>query len=144
MFAGVSSAGIAAADIDDDGHLDIVASDEIFGVSVLFGDGDGTFARACVLFRPETRRPDWRSTTSTRMGGSTSSSPISTSRLGDGTVSVLLQKADGTFENVVSYTSGGLLPKAVQIADINSDGVLDLAIANTGSTADPNRPRLRS
>jgi hypothetical protein len=39
-----TSGGIAAADVDDDGALDLVVTNSDNRLSVLFGNGDGTFA----------------------------------------------------------------------------------------------------
>ncbi len=48
---------------------------------------------------------------------------------GDGhTISVLLGNGDGTFQDHVDYTTG-IYPTSLVVADLNADGVLDLAIA---------------
>jgi hypothetical protein len=49
---------------------------------------------------------------------------------GDGTVSILLGKPDGTFAPKVDYTVGGG-PSSVAAGDFDGDGKLDLALANT-------------
>ncbi len=47
-----------------------------------------------------------------------------------GTVSVLLGNGDGTFQAAATYNSGGILPEAVAVADVNHDGKPDLLVGN--------------
>lgn len=51
-----------------------------------------------------------------------------------GTVQILLGNGDGTFAAGGSYNSGGNTPRTVKIADLNSDGKLDIVVANYGSS----------
>ena len=49
---------------------------------------------------------------------------------GDGhTISIFLGNGDGTFQDQVDYTTG-TYPTSLAVADLNADGILDLAIAN--------------
>jgi hypothetical protein len=47
-----------------------------------------------------------------------------------GTVRILLGVGDATFQPAISYTSGGVHPIAVALADFNRDGMTDLAVGN--------------
>jgi hypothetical protein len=47
-------------------------------------------------------------------------------------VSILLGKGDGTFQQATAYSTGSG-PIAVAVGDFNADGKLDLAVANNGS-----------
>lgn len=47
-----------------------------------------------------------------------------------GSVGVLLGNGDGTFRNVVTYSSGGYWANAIAVADLNGDGHPDLVVAN--------------
>lgn len=46
------------------------------------------------------------------------------------TISVLLGNGDGTFQDPVTYPSGGMLPTSIQIADMNLDGKPDIVVTN--------------
>jgi hypothetical protein len=50
----------------------------------------------------------------------------------DGSVGVLLNNGDGTFQTAVNYDSGGRAPLSVAVADVNGDGKADLVVANCG------------
>ena len=45
-------------------------------------------------------------------------------------VGVLLGRGDGTFQDVVTYKSGGLEANSIVVADVNGDGKLDLLVAH--------------
>jgi hypothetical protein len=53
------------------------------------------------------------------------------SQSGPGKVLVLLGNGDGTFRAPISYGSGGMQALHVAIADLNGDGKLDVAVANS-------------
>src|SRR5258708_448766 len=103
---------VAVADVNDDGKPDLlVANSQSSTVSVLLGNGDGTFQTA-VSYSP---------------GGSDPTSLVAGDVNGDGkldlvvtnasnTVGVLLGHGDGTFPPAVTYDSGGYFPNSVAIA----------------------------
>ena len=59
---------------------------------------------------------------------------LAVSNSGDGTVSVLLGKGDGTFQTQVPYTVGGS-PVGLAIADFNGDGNQDISVDNAAQTS---------
>jgi hypothetical protein len=123
--SGSAPTSVAVGDFNGDGKLDLAVANELSNnVSILLGNGDGTF-QAAVNYG----------------AGSTLFAVAVGDFNGDGKldlavadavsdyVSVLLGNGDGTFKTAVQYVAG-LEPIAVAVADFNGDGKLDLAVAN--------------
>ena len=132
--AGPGPSGIASGDFNGDGKLDLVVANagSSFGttVSVLIGNGDGTF-QAPVSY-PAGDEPYSVAVGDFNMDGKldliVADSGVS---LGN-TVNLLLGNGDGTFQTAVPYTVGtGAV--SVAVADLNSDGLIDVAVANIDS-----------
>ena len=134
---------IAAADLNGNGHPDLIVSSECQslsdcnngGISVMLGNGDGTF----------------QTPVSYSSGGSGAGSFSVADLNGDGrpdlvvadncnipctesVVGLLLGNGDGTFQSPVTYASGGYETGSVAVADLNGDGLPDLITANPGSS----------
>lgn len=121
---------VIAADLNGDGSPDMVtANNSGTGVSVLLGNGDGTF-QAKNEFDT----------------GASSTSVVAADVNGDGrldlvttnryvaSVSVLLGNGDGTFRPKQFYsTEAG--PISVAVVDVNGDGDVDLVTANNGNSS---------
>src|SRR5207248_1325674 len=95
-------------------------------VSILLGNGDGTFQAA----------QSYDAGTSPQSlvvgdfnGDGHADLAVANDIIGAGTVSVLLGNGDGTLQAAQSY-DGGFRPWSVAVGDFNSDGVPDLAVAN--------------
>ena len=88
-------------------------------VSVLLGNGDGTF-QAHVEY-PTGRWPESVVVGDFRGDGKLD---LVVSNSGDNNLSVLLGNGDGTFQPAVNYSVG---PGSVAVGDFNRDGKLDLA-----------------
>jgi hypothetical protein len=123
-YAWAGGYSVTAADLNGDGHLDLVAVNE-GKVGVLLGNGDGTFKR--VMKYPP--------------GGSSPSSLAIADVNGDGkpdilvsnnygAVGVLLGNGDGRFQPPVTYSSGGSLDYGLAVGDLNGDGYPDVAFAS--------------
>ena len=121
---------VATADFNGDGALDLAVVNYLPGtVSVLLGNGDGTFRPTPIFF-----------------GGDNGPSSVAVGDFnGDGrpdlvlanfkstTVSVFLGKGDGTFSMPLLF-SAGTSPAFAAVGDFNGDGKQDLAVANYFST----------
>jgi uncharacterized repeat protein (TIGR01451 family) len=119
--------GIVAGDLDLDGKLDVVvASENANSLSVLLGNGNGTFAAPAVY-----------------AAGSLPRSPAIADLNADGLpdlavtnvqssqISVFLGNGGGTFHPRAIVTTGGTAAlTGIAVADLNSDGVPDLAAAS--------------
>lgn len=117
------------ADFDGDGRADIAVANFYAGsVSVLLGNGDGTFQPRQDYATD--RDPNWLGVGDLNGDGSPD---LVTANRGPGTVSVLLSMGSGRFAGHVEYPVGPTA-YAGAIVDLNGDGRLDLVIpSNTGS-----------
>ncbi len=130
----LGSWAIAAGDFNGDGKLDLVTTNLIDNsISVFSGAGDGTFeigaaspaglvpvAAVVGDFNRDGRRD------LAVVNQACTSLPCT-----NGSVSVFLGNGDGTFQPRVDYTTGNI-PVAVTVADLNGDGIPDLAVVNNG------------
>ncbi len=123
-----------AGDFNGDGHLDLAVADTgSETVSVLLGNGDGTFqppAYYAVGTDPDAIvAGDFNGDGRLDLAVENSGSNIN---FFPGTVSVLLGNGDGTFQSQVTDAVGSR-PVSIVAGDFNGDGRLDLAVANIGS-----------
>ncbi|MGB0047456.1 MAG: FG-GAP-like repeat-containing protein, partial [Terriglobales bacterium] len=140
------STSVAVADLRGDGILDLVAASGYRStvVSVLLGNGDGTF-QAPVDY-------DLGGTINQEVvigdlngDGIPDLAVVDVCKnfkkgacIGNGQVRVLLGNGDGTFQVPVTYSSGGYGGWAIAIGDVNGDGRSDLVVANNSQS--PSNP----
>ncbi len=116
---------MAVTDFNQDGKLDIVATNSSIGMlSILLGNGDGTFANAVNYFTGNT--PMAVAIGDFNHDGITD---LAVANQGDDTVSILLGQGGGTFGWQTTFSVGNQ-PSALIVADVNGDGNLDLAVCN--------------
>ena len=125
-------AGTGAQGFNGDGIPDIVAANTNpsgYGdrtVSVLLGNGDGTFGAA------QSYAAGQGSAYSVALGDFNGDGHLDIVVGGGRTVSVLLGNGDGTFQPAVPYDVGSG-PTSVAVADVNGDGRADIVTANSFS-----------
>src|SRR6266849_5901764 len=117
---------IAVGDFNRDGIQDLAVADS-FSVSVLLGNGDGSF-QAPRSFGVG------RYPTSLAVGDFNRDGipDLAASIWESNNVSVLLGTGDGGFQAAQSFAVG-IRPSSVAVADFNGDAVPDLAVVNSGS-----------
>ena len=127
----VSSAAyqVSAADVNEDGHLDILCCTDV-DVSLLLGNGDGTFAEYLSVPLNGAAKP--RVVRAVYLDGDDHLDLITSNRATND-ASVLLGNGDGTFSGATNYSLGSE-PFDIAAVDVNGDRVLDLVGANYGST----------
>ena len=126
--AGDGPVSVAVADLDGDTVPDLVtANQNSDNVSVLRGNGDGTFQTAVVYAAGDGPF----SVAVADLDGDTFPDLV-TANFNSDDVSVLLGIGDGTFQPAAAFAVGGF-PRSVAVADLDGDTFPDLVTANQGS-----------
>jgi FG-GAP-like repeat/Abnormal spindle-like microcephaly-assoc'd, ASPM-SPD-2-Hydin/Protein of unknown function (DUF1573) len=122
---GASTQWLAAADLNKDGHLDLIVVDNTNNdVAIFLGKGDGTFQAPTTLAR--------QFANVAAVGDfNNDGNPDFVVTSGDGNAYVYLGNGDGTFKAPVTVTLGSPVPSGptwVAVADFNLDGNLDFVV----------------
>jgi hypothetical protein len=145
--AGLHSDGVAIADVNRDGKLDVVVANSSTSttvdngnVGVLLGNGDGTLQTAVAY---PSGAFGATSVAVADVNGDGKLDLVVTNCSGNastcvgalaGGVGVLLGNGDGTFQAAVLSGSGGNAPFGVAVGDVNADGRPDIVAANCHSS----------
>jgi hypothetical protein len=116
--------GIAAADLNNDGHVDVVGIGRIDGeVRIHLGNGDGSFTTLDDFFTD-----DYPFDVAVEDFDGDGNQDLAIAKFGDfAGISVLLGNGDGTFGPETDYAPGSFLQLwSVAVGDFNGDGVPDL------------------
>jgi dienelactone hydrolase len=133
--AGSNPYSVAVGDFNRDGKLDLAVADSAInggtsGVSVLLGNGDGTFQAAQTY---DTGTGSFAVSVAVGDFNDDGKLDLAVANNGMNNVSVLLGNGDGTFQAAVNYSTGSG-PYSVAVDDFNRDGKLDLAVANQSNS----------
>src|SRR5262249_31434800 len=132
LRVGSSPHQLIVADLRHDGRLDLVLIAGS-GVTVLLGNGDGTFQDPVTYVIPG----NYPTTLVVADLNGDSSPDLVTLGTG-GMVSVLFNRGNGTFQGAVSFgLSTGETPSALTVGDFYHHGILDIAVTAGRSECDP-------
>ena len=125
-YVGLDPDSAAVGDFNGDGRLDLaVANPGNSSVSILLGNGDGTFQGAVNYLVGQ--GPFSQLAVGDFNGDG--ALDLAVANYGSNNVSVLLGNRDGTFRTAVNYNVE-TNPTSVAVADLNGDGKLDLVVSN--------------
>ncbi|BBI30845.1 FG-GAP-like repeat-containing protein [Cohnella abietis] len=127
--AGTSTTDVTSADFNKDGHLDVAsASLSSSSISVLLGNGDGTFGSE-VTYNAGGQAI---AITNADFNGD-GHIDLATANWSSHSVSILLGNGDGTFANALVIPMSNSV-HFIATADFNTDGKMDLALTYSGGS----------
>jgi hypothetical protein len=132
---------LRVGDFNGDGKLDILVASQsgstvaIVSVSVLLGNGDGTFQPQKVTNIANSNCPCLAVGDFNGDGKLDLAIPVSVPQLGNSAMAVMLGNGDGTFQSAITANPGPFpTPNQLEATDINGDGKPDLLAGNAGTS----------
>jgi hypothetical protein len=138
ITGGANTYGVAIADGDNDGKLDVLVTDACyfpgycFPVGVLLGNGDGSLQPMQQYYSNWI----WNIPGGSVVIDVNGDGIPDLITLGNSTVNVQLGNDDGTFQTAISFDSGGTYAASIAVADVNRDGKPDFLVANACANDD--------
>ncbi len=132
IATGPAPTSVVVADLNNDGKADVaVASANNNSLSILLGNGDGTFTAA-----GQTMATGNQPSTVVSADFNADGNPdLAVLNSDSNSVSFFLGNGDGTFTASSLSPQTGSYPKGMALGDFNGDGRPDLAIVNQGSAS---------
>ena len=130
FYADENPVSIQSADLDGDGIADLaVVNNTSVNVSILFGNGDGTYQD------PVNYGTGYSYPSSICIGDFNGDGlqDVANTNFGPSNVSVFLNLGGGVFDATPSIYPVDDAPNSISAADLDNDGDIDMAVANTGT-----------
>jgi hypothetical protein len=112
-----------SSDFDGDGHIDIVTAEQGGSVSVLLGNGDGTFASAVTY-------PLGNPTYGLAVFEADGDGDMDIAAPSNDQVRLLLNQGDGTFAPPIAIPTAVSNDYGLTSADMDNDGIVDLVVGS--------------
>ncbi|CAF3868932.1 unnamed protein product [Rotaria sp. Silwood1] len=127
-----TSHSISSGDFNEDTLVDmVVANYHVDTITVLLGNGDGTFSNQTTHYTGDSSQPY-----AVVVGDFNNDRhlDLAVANRNGGYLSIFLGNGNGTFQNQTTYPTGDdSLPLALTVGDLNNDGCLDIVVSSSGS-----------
>jgi hypothetical protein len=134
--AGTAARTVTTADVNGDGKADLIFADPTNpgAVSVLLGNGDGTFKAAATFATVGDTAIDVAASDITGDGKIDLVVATLNSHTGGSNLSVLLGNGNGTFSAARTVSTGTGIAFSVAVSDVDKDGKPDVIFASGGAS----------